>query len=322
VAATLDDILTYLEQWALKRKSQARTDGPEVAELAGGEGGEAGSAAQSGANVVGEVAKAGASVVSFLTGGMLSNGEDPDIGDYGNPGGAPKESGPLPDSTHIKLDSAARRSAMKASNFMMEEDFIKLRSLWPRAGARADSVTQPGEFSMSNDAAIRNLQAQIDALARRTPALPSDDQRRADNAECSMAASRYETVALAFGDTSGVPPRVANESALEYRARLASKWQQYSTKFKTSKLDKVGDPSSFAAVEDAIYADAETAADNGVHVPTGKLVARIRKDPMGLSRFKDYVGAPNVCWDQFKLKTAFVKRWGDEKNGQNAFTLN
>ena len=154
--------------------------------------------------------------------------------------------------------------------------------------------------------------------------MSNDAQARADIEACSEAAMKYEHAARALGDKLplGVPPRVAGESSQAYRARLASKFQKYSDKFKDSDLFKVKDAAVLAGVEDAIYADAVTASNNGgMDVAPNTLIPRIRKDDMGIARFKDYIGRPDACWNQFKLRTQFVKRWGDEKTGKNAFTL-
>jgi hypothetical protein len=162
---------------------------------------------------------------------------------------------------------------------------------------------------------IKRLQAQIDALSRTAPAALSPELRQRMVGHQAKA----ERVAQAFGDSQGAPIFVNGESEHDYRIRLLSKYKAHSKQYKDSDLAKVQDEAVFASIEDAIYADAMRAAEHPVDIAPNVLIPRLRKDATGLTRFKDYIGQPGACWNRFKLPTRFVKRWGDEKTGQNAF---
>ena len=53
------------------------------------------------------------------------------------------------------------------------------------------------------------------------------------------------------------------ETVLEYRARLATKYQEHSKLFKDAKLANIGCPHTLTALEDQIYADAVGALNSG-----------------------------------------------------------
>ena len=155
---------------------------------------------------------------------------------------------------------------------------------------------------------IRDLQRQVDALERQI-AQPLEGR-----GEFVAAQSRADRLFKGFGDAQGAPPFVAGERLLQYRARLLSKFQKYSARFKGANLAKVNDAAAFAAVEAEIYADAEHELTHPTNLPDGMLRAVTTHDAAGRPITK-FFGDTAVCWAPFKAPVRYVKRWATDKRG-------
>lgn len=210
-----------------------------------------------------------------------------------------------------KADAARKDAEEKEKEEKAKADAAK-RDAEEEEKRKADAAARA---TAGDGESIRKLQAQIDALSRQAPAVLAPEMRQ----KMVGHQAKAERVAQAFGDSQGAPVFVNGEAEHDYRVRLLSKYQKHSKRYKDSDLAKVLDESVFSTIEDAIYADAMAAAEHPADVPANVLIPRIRKDATGLARFKDYLGQPGACWNRFKLPTRFVKRFGDEKTGQNAF---
>jgi hypothetical protein len=123
------------------------------------------------------------------------------------------------------------------------------------------------------------------------------------------ARSKAESVARAFGDS--VPTWTSSETELQYRARLASKYQPHSPAWRNVDLSRLGSDALNVA-ETHIYADALKRANDPSSVPPGTLREIVETDGAGrkISRF---VGDPGVTWGQFKAIPRVVVSIGGGK---------
>ena len=162
--------------------------------------------------------------------------------------------------------------------------------------ARADAATSD----------LAKLQADLAALraVMQPPTLAPEQKLKMVEHQ-----SRWNRVAQAFNDSDGAPPFVNGESELDYRARLASKYQQHAKnpKVKSAKLLEIKDAASLEVIEDAIYADALAEAQSPSTIHAGVLVPRRIKDAAGREIVR-YSGDPNACWDQFNPPAVKVVR--------------
>jgi hypothetical protein len=191
--------------------------------------------------------------------------------------------------------------------------------VWDKSGPPAgvdNSISEVTSFSIGDTDTMactnQDLQRQIDALRHRIGAPLCEEMR----SEFAAAQSKADKVAQAFGDSA--PPWLAGERFHDYRVRLASKYQPHSTKFKGSELCKIRDPVALSAVEDEIYGDALRSLRDPSTVPHGQLREIKSQDPTRRT-VSHFVGAPGACWNRFKPAFRYVKRWGDEKTGQDVF---
>jgi hypothetical protein len=133
--------------------------------------------------------------------------------------------------------------------------------------------------------------------------LKMDSQR-----EFSAAQAKADQVYRAFGDEA--PREMQGETLFDYRARLATKFQQYS-KFKDAKpgsLASCGCPNLLTALEDQIYLDASAALASG-STGNGELVAITRMDAANRPITRYVSSNPGACWDQFTPPPRFIKRF-------------
>jgi hypothetical protein len=126
--------------------------------------------------------------------------------------------------------------------------------------------------------------------------------------EFTAAQAKADRVAQMFGDSA--PPPLQGESLLNYRSRLASKYQAHSKAYKDSDLSKVGDPIALSMVEDAIYLDAAREAEHPTHsLRPGELRPMVRLDGAGRPITKYAGNGDGACWDQFNPPQRFVRRF-------------
>lgn len=195
-----------------------------------------------------------------------------------------------------KADAEEKAKADAAAAEKMKADAAAEEERKRADAARADAAG--GE-------ANKKLQAQIDALARRLPAdLPPDIRQRMTGFQL-----RAEPVYLAFSDAAGAPPPVQGESEIDYRIRLASKFQMHARnpKVKGAKLTEIKDSGALEVFEDAIYADALAEASNPTTLQPGIMIPQKTRDQAG-REITRYVGHPNACWDQFKPPVRYARR--------------
>jgi len=141
----------------------------------------------------------------------------------------------------------------------------------------------------------------------------ADGEAKLDSAAREIQA-QYDPAYQALGTRA--PQRVYGESDTEYRQRLLRPLLPHSKKWSGFDLKQAEAAKILHIVEDEVRAAAHKAATAN----TGELRSVSSVGEAG-HRIKNYYGRPGAAWDNCKLRTQFVKRWGDEKSGQNAFKL-
>jgi len=174
----------------------------------------------------------------------------------------------------------------------------------------------PDIFHHSVQPAVRRLggplldqiMARFEARADTTIKLGDIRVTTESRADFIAAQSRASRLLQAFGDSAGADPFLQGESLLQYRARLATQFQKYSSKCKEVNLDRVGDLCAFGAIEAAIYNDALSEASHPTQITAGVLIPRRTRDNAG-REITRYIGDPNACWDQFNPPVRHVRRF-------------
>lgn len=121
------------------------------------------------------------------------------------------------------------------------------------------------------------MRLSIEAMSRRLDAL-NKPLSVEDRNGLSLAQQRAENVGRLFGDS--VPPPLHGEKPIDYRKRLAAKFQKYSKAMKAERLDSLTG-ASFELVEDRIYADAQAASAMPESYATGRLIPHVATDSSG-----------------------------------------
>ena len=124
-----------------------------------------------------------------------------------------------------------------------------------------------------------------------------------DRDELARVQQRSEGLAQMFGDS--ISPPLAGETPIEYRKRMAGKFQRYSDSTKGIKLDALDD-ASFGVIEERIFADAQAAAHNPDAPPEGRLIAIKTQDGAGRTITK-YHGDPKAWLKPFMAKGMAVR---------------
>jgi len=134
---------------------------------------------------------------------------------------------------------------------------------------------------------IADLESRLANMTR--PLSPTDRDQLAS------AQARADSLAQAFGDS--VTPPLHGERPIEYRKRLASKFQKHSTAMKSEKLEGLSD-GAFAIIEERIYADAQAAARSPAQMPAGRLMQHVRRDAAG-REITEYTGDIGAAFGPF-----------------------
>jgi len=124
-----------------------------------------------------------------------------------------------------------------------------------------------------------------------------------DRDELARVQQRADTLAQMFGDS--ITPPLAGETPIEYRKRMAGKFQKHSSGTKGIKLDALDD-TSFGVIEERIFADAQAAAMNPDKPLDGRLVAIKSTDGAGRTITK-FHGDPKAWLGPFKARGMTVR---------------
>lgn len=142
---------------------------------------------------------------------------------------------------------------------------------------------------------IADMEARINRATRPVSA--------SDRDELARVQARSDSLAQMFGDS--VTPPLAGETPIEYRKRMAGKFQKYSDSTKGIKLDAL-DEASFGIIEERIFADAQAVAHNPDAPAEGRLVAIKSQDGAGRTITK-YHGDPKAWLKPFMAKGMSIR---------------
>lgn len=198
-----------------------------------------------------------------------------------------KKAGEVADKTKADEAKEKEESQKKADAIKADEEKADAKS-------KADSA----------EAENTELKNQVTALTARIDGIFAG-QTSEDREALSSAQSRADALAQMLGDS--ISPPLYGETPIEYRVRLAGKFVKHS-KIGEVKLDSL-DPTSFAIIEDKIYADAKTVALNPSEATEGRLIPIVRKDSSG-REITEYQGDMNVWLNHFKAsgQTCSIQR--------------
>ena len=144
--------------------------------------------------------------------------------------------------------------------------------------------------------------AEVEAL-RRQLANMTKPLTAADREALAKAQARADGVGQLFG--MEITPPLHGESPIDYRKRLAAKFQKFSGKFKEAKLDSIEGP-TFDVVEEHIYNDAISAGRSPTHQKAGVLIPMTRRDSAG-REITTFEGDP-MAWMQHFMSPGAVAR--------------
>jgi hypothetical protein len=156
------------------------------------------------------------------------------------------------------------------------------------------------------NAELKRRIADMDArMTRMLRPLSADDRD-----ELARVQKRADSLAQMFGDS--ITPPLAGETPIEYRKRMAAKFQKYSDSTKGIKIEAL-DEKSFGVIEDRIFGDAQAAAASPSNVPEGKLFAIKSQDAAGRT-ITQYHGSPKAWLKPFMAKSVSL-RFSDSYKG-------
>lgn len=124
-----------------------------------------------------------------------------------------------------------------------------------------------------------------------------------DRDELALIQKRADSLAQMFGDS--ITPPLAGETPIEYRKRMAAKFQKYSDSTKGIQIEKL-DSASFNVIEDRIYTDAQSASTAAEAMPAGRLFPVHSTDRAGRTITK-YHGDPKAWMAPFMAKGLSVR---------------
>jgi 8-oxo-dGTP pyrophosphatase MutT (NUDIX family) len=157
--------------------------------------------------------------------------------------------------------------------------------------ARRDSAERMDAQNRENAELKAQLQAMSDRITSLTTPLSVTDRDA-----LSSAQARWDSVAQMFGEQVAAP--LHGESPVEYRRRLASKFQKHSAQMKDVRLDSLDGPMLDMA-ENQIRMDAQEYARSPAVSPSGKLIPLVRRDEAG-RQITEYSGDMNAWLGFFK----------------------
>lgn len=177
--------------------------------------------------------------------------------------------------------------------------------------SKYDHCWTNAEFALhctSNHPSASAAITQFTSANSAAPSLQQETTKMDSNtrAEFSAAQVLASFTYQAFGDSA--PPPLQGEGLIDYRTRLARKYQQYSKTCKDVKLESVGCPVALGYLEGQIYADAVAALHSGGTAPPGQLVAITKPDASGRPVTR-YVGDDGACWNRFNAIPRYVLRF-------------
>lgn len=142
--------------------------------------------------------------------------------------------------------------------------------------------------------------ARLEAIVAAMPKSVTD----ADYAAMADYQARADSIYRAHGEAA--PPPMQGETAGAYRVRLAKGMQQHSVAWAGISLRDL--PSkALDLAENAIYADAQAAANSPTSAGLGMLREVKRRDPAGRREYSEFVGDIRAFTGEFRSDAATVK---------------
>jgi hypothetical protein len=168
---------------------------------------------------------------------------------------------------------------------------------------------------MSIDNWMKNLPTAAEVNRRQAIA---DAERTAAN-KAAARKVRDEEFAPIFNLLGKEAPGTQDgDDAVSYTKHvLDTALKQRSPTYHDKDISKTPDD-QLSVVKKAIFEEVKQEYLNptALTLPEGNgLTPRIRKDELGIARFKDYIGKPNACWDQFRRPNQLVVAFKNPKTG-------
>lgn len=208
-----------------------------------------------------------------------------------------------------RKEEEAKRAAAEAERAGKKEETAEERAAREskeradaEEAAKKDEERKEAERADAQNRKIADLEARLASVSEQLGDVikPLSVEERD---QLAQAQSRADSLASAFGETIRAP--LHGENPIAYRKALASKFQKHSATYKDVKLDSL-DAVSFGAVENCIYADAQSAARAPANMPEGRLLEHVTIDRAG-RRVSEYSGDPAAAWAPF-MAPAMVAR--------------
>ena len=171
---------------------------------------------------------------------------------------------------------------------------------FPRKDASDVDAREAAARADSNSTKVLNA---VERLARSIATMPKSNTDE-DYASMADMQARADSAYSGFG--ARAPGPMQGETVSAYRIRLARGLQSHSTAWSGVDL-KALPTSALAIAEEAIYADAATAARSAAGVPEGHLREIRRRD--GANReITEFVGDPNSWMGDFRMAPRVLER--------------
>lgn len=241
-------------------------------------------------------------------------------GGDGNGQPAPKPAAPPAQAAAPAADNGGTEFPPEIASMPRETEADRIRYDAACAGytaqqkARADNAAAEAEKLAAEradkaraDSRVSALESELAALRKQMPA-PDPES---DPAELAKWQARADAVYAQHG--AQAPRPLAGEGVLAYRRRLAAGMQPHSAAWKDIALADLPEP-VIARAEDAIYADAATAARNPVGLPDGELRPIQHKDETGRI-ITTWAGSPSAWLDQFRIPRRRVSAFNTDRKG-------
>jgi len=205
--------------------------------------------------------------------------------------------------TETMREDKKRKDAEKEEAEKKEAEAVKELEEAAKAEKEAkkdkEDKEEKADSQSRTDAELRSQIASLNARITSMTAQPSIEERDA----MAAAQARADQVARLFGDSVTAP--LAGESSIDYRKRLASRFQKHCKKFSAVRLDAL-DGAVFDEVERTIYADAQALALSPSSAPEGRLIPVVTIDAAGrnVTRFH---GDPMAWMKHFMTGSTTVR---------------
>jgi hypothetical protein len=176
----------------------------------------------------------------------------------------------------------------------------------PKEEESVEEKAPETEEAFADSAIVKKLQAKLDQLEKDVPKQRSNE----DYDALAVAQVKAESVYSAFGDSASVARPMDGETVLGYRKRMLKGLQKHSKgNYAAIDIAAVNDPAMLSIVEEAVYADAMTAANSPTATgqPNGLPRAFKSFDEVGRPVIHYKGGDPMAVFEPFRMRPRHVK---------------